>query len=98
MPDLCNTIEPGDSDDPITTNPIYATITEASEDKCKYVQTNDFDEYLDLEDTVTKMNTNPLYGVNTGNVHSASNAQSSNETDYGVVNQPKSDGPDSLIT
>ena len=63
---LYSTIKPGDSDVPITANPSYAIPTKpyskTSEDEYNYVQLN---QHSDLEDTF-KMDTNPSYGVATG--------------------------------
>ena len=66
---LYNTIKPGDSDVPITTNPSYNVPTKpyskTSEDKYSYIQPNEFNQLSGLEDTI-KMDTNPSYGVTTG--------------------------------
>ena len=93
------TIKRGDADIPITTNPSYAAAakpySKASEDEYNYVQTNVSDEYLDLEDTI-KMDTNPSYGVTTGDRKTAFNSSDSmthqpsrntttNEYDYANV-------------
>ena len=95
-------IKRGDTDILITTNPSYAAAAKpysckASDDECNYVQTNinEPDEYLDLEDTI-KMDTNPSYGVTTGDRKTAFNSSDSmthqpshntrtNEYDYANV-------------
>ena len=155
MGSLYSTIEPGDSDVPITVDPSYAVpnklYSKTCEDEYNYAQPN---QHSGLEDTI-KMDINPSYGVTTGdratafsahsadakattkqydydyvcddrllhhnmaanttggvkkdiptsvdqsnyieNVHPlciAGSNQPSNEGEYGVVNQPKSDDPD----
>ena len=71
------TIEPGDSDVPITTNPSYDVVakpySKASEDEYNYVQTDKCDDYLELEGTI-KIDANPSYGVTTGDRTTAFNA------------------------
>ena len=73
---LYNTIKPGDSDVPITANPSYAVPTKpyskTSEDEYNYVQPN---QHSGLEDTI-KMDTNPSYGVITGDRTTAFSAHS----------------------
>ena len=94
-----STIKPGDSDIFITANPCYAVPakpSKASEDECNYAQLNECNEYLDLEDTI-KIDQR-LYMDNVHQFCAANNVQTSNESEYGVVNQPKSDGPDYKIT
>ena len=63
---LYSTIEPGDSDVPITTNPSYNVHTKpyskTSEDEYNYVQPNEHMQHSDFDDTI-KMDTNPSYGV-----------------------------------
>ena len=92
MEHLYNTIKAGDSGIPITANPSYAAPTKpskASEDECNYTQPNECNEYLDLEDTI-KMDTNPSYGVTTGDRTTASKPKSSHNAttkdyDYAYV-------------
>ena len=64
-----STINPGGSDAPITINSSYDVPTKpyskASEDDYNYVQPNEFVQHSNLEDTI-KMDTNPSYGVSTG--------------------------------
>ena len=64
-----DTINPGGSDVPITTNPSYNVHTKlnskTSEDDYNYVQPNKLIPNKHSEDTI-KMDTNPSYGVNTG--------------------------------
>ena len=63
---LYDTIKPGDSDVPITSNPSYNVPTKPySEDEYNYVQPNEYNQHSDLEDTI-KMDTNPSYGLTTG--------------------------------
>ena len=64
-------IKPEDSDVPITANPSY-TVPNTSEDEYNYVQPN---QYSSLEDTI-KMDTNPSYGVTTGDIATAFSAHS----------------------
>ena len=63
-----DTINPGGSDVPITTNPSYNVHTKpyskTSEDDYNYVQPNELIPDQHSEDTI-KMDTNPSYGVNT---------------------------------
>ena len=63
-----DTINPGGSDVPITTNPSYNVHTKPyskpSEDKYNYVQPNELIPDQHPEGTI-KMETNPSYGVNT---------------------------------
>jgi len=65
-----------DSDIPTTVNPSYGVSTKpfsrSDEDDYNYVQPKESDEYLDLEDTI-KMETNPSYGVATGDRTAAVN-------------------------
>ena len=89
---LYSTIEPEDSDVPITANPSYAVPTKpyskTSEDEYNYLQLN---QYPDLDDTI-KMDTNPSYGVTTGedraaafSAHSADTKATSKQYDYDYV-------------
>ena len=59
----------GGLDVPITANPSYAVLTKSyvktSEDEYNYAQPNEFNEHSGLKDTI-KMDTNPSYGVTTG--------------------------------
>ena len=65
---LYDTINPGGSDVPITTNPSYNVHTtpysKTSEDEYNYVQPNEFIPDQHPEGTI-KMETSPSYGVNT---------------------------------
>ena len=74
---LYSTIKPGDSDVPITTNPSYAFPTKpyskTSEDEYNYVQPN---QHSGLEDASIKMDTNPSYGLTTGDRATAFSAHS----------------------
>ena len=93
-----STIKSGDSDIPITTNPSYAALTKpyskASEDECNYAKPNynECNEHLDLKDS-TKMETNPSYGVTTGDrttaskpkVHQSSHNATTKDYDYAYV-------------
>jgi len=86
-----STIKRGDSDIPITTNPSYNAPTKpyskTSEGDCNYVQPNESNEYLDLEDAI-KMDTNPSYGVTTGDrsiAHQSSHDATTKEYDYAYV-------------
>ena len=63
---LYRTINPGDSDVPITTNLSYDVHTKpyskTSEDEYNYVQPNELMQHSDFDDTI-KMVTNPSYGL-----------------------------------
>ena len=82
---------PGDSDVPITANPSYAIPTKpyskTSEDEYDYVQPN---QYSGLQDII-KMDTNPSYGLTTGDratafsAHSADTKATSKQYDYDYV-------------
>ena len=83
-----NTIKPGESDIPITANPSYDVRTKpcskTSEGDYNYVQPNESNEYLDLEDGI-KMDTNPSYGLTTGDrttIHQSSHNATTNDYDY----------------
>ena len=86
-----STIKLGDSDVPITANPSYAIPTKpyskTSEDEYNYVQLN---QHSGLDDTI-KMDTNPSYGVTTGDratafsAHSADTKATSKQYDYDCV-------------
>ena len=95
MEHLYNTIKLGDSGIPITANPSYAAPTKsnkASESKSNYVQPNECNEYLDLEGNI-KMDTNPSYGVTTGDkttaskpkAHQSSHNATTKDYDYAYV-------------
>ena len=84
------TIKPEDSDVPIAANPSYAVPTKPyskpSEDECGYLQLY---QLPDLEGTI-KMDTNPSYGVTTGDRATAVGAHSdtkatSKQYDYDYV-------------
>ena len=84
-------IKPGESDIPITTNPSYNVPTKpyskASESDCNYVQPNESDEYLDLEDGI-KMDANPSYRVTTRDrttAHQSSHDATTKDYDYAYV-------------
>ena len=87
--------KPEDSDIPLTTNPSYdidvlaKPYSKASEDEYNYVQVNKCADYLELEDTI-KIDTNPSYGVTTGD---RTTAIKSNKGEYDDVNHPKRDAP-----
>ena len=80
-----DTINPGGSDVPITTNPSYNVHTKpyskTSEDEYNYVQPNDVDGYLKIYP-----NTDQSHGIR--GILSHSTANSTNEEEYEVVNQP----------
>ena len=83
-----DTINPGGSDVPITTNPSYNVHTKpyskTSEDEYNYVQPNDVDGYINIYPT-----TGQSHGIR--GIHSYSTANTSKQEDqYGVVNQPRS--------
>ena len=82
---LYDTINPEGSDVPITTNPSYNVHTKpyskTSEDEYNYVQPND--GYIKIYPT-----TGQSHGIR--DIHSHSIANSTNEEEYGVVNQPRS--------
>ena len=88
---LYSTIKPGDSDVPITANPSYAVPTKpysnTSEDEYNYVQPN---QHSGLDDTI-KMDTNPSYGLTTGDratafsAHSADTKATTKQYDYDYV-------------
>ena len=99
MEHLYNTIKPGDSGIPITANPSYGVPTKpskASECKSDYVQPNECNEYLDLEDNI-KMDTNPSYGVTTGDrttaskpkAHQSSHNAATKDYDYAYVHDDR---------
>ena len=79
-------IKPEDSDVPITANPSYAVLN-TSKDEYNYVQPN---QYSGLEDSI-KMDTNPSYGVTTGDIatafsaHSADTKATTKQYDYDYV-------------
>ena len=81
-----DTINPGGSDAPITTNPSYNVHTKpyskTSEDEYNYVQPNDVDGYLKIYPS-----TGQSHGIRGINSHSTAN--NTNEEEYGVVNQPR---------
>ena len=87
---LYSTIKPGDSDVPITVDPSYAVpnklYSKTNEDEYNYVQPN---QRSDL-DTI-KMDTNPSYGLTTGDratafsAHSADTKATTKQYDYDYV-------------
>ena len=97
-----DTINPGDSDVPITTNPSYNVHTKlyskTSEDEYNYVQPNELIPNKHLEDII-KMDTNPSYGINTREdratpfnatsdtkAHQSSHDATTKQYDYAYVN------------
>ena len=90
-----DTINPRDSDLPITTNPSYNVHTKPyskiSEDEYNYVQPNEptqhseFDGYIKIHPT-----TDQSYGIQGIHSHPTANTPKQEEYEYGVVNQPRS--------
>ena len=80
-----DTINPGGSDVPITTNPSYNVHTKlyskTREDEYDYIQPNDVDGYLKIYPS-----TDQSHGIR--GIHSHSTANSTKQVEYGVVNQP----------
>ena len=81
-----NTINPGDSVAPITTNPSYNVHTKpyskTSEDEYNYVQPNDVDGYIKIHS-----NTDQSHAIR--GILSHSTTSSPQQDEYGVVNQPR---------
>ena len=90
---LYNTVNPGGSDVPITTNPCYNVHTKpyskTSEDDYNYVQPNeptqhsDVDGYIKIRPTIDQS-----HGIR--GIHSHHTANTPEQDEYGVVNQPRS--------
>ena len=84
-----DTINPGGSDVPITTNPSYNVLTKpyskTSEDDYNYVQPNDtdVDGYIKIHPNIDQSHV--IRGI-----HTHSNANNLKQDEYGVVNQPQS--------
>ena len=89
---LYSTIKPGDSDVPVTANPFYAVpikpYSKTSEDEYNYVQPN---QHSGLEDDTIKMDTDPSYGLTTGDratafsAHSADTKAITTQHDYDYI-------------
>ena len=90
---IYDTINPGGSDVPITTNPSYNVHTKpyskTSEDEYNYAQPNEptqhskSDGYIKIYPTIDQS-----HGIR--GIHSHPTASTPNEDEYGVVNQPRS--------
>ena len=88
-----DTINPGGSDVPITTNPSYNVHTKpyskTSEDEYSYVQPNEptqhseVDGYIKIHPTIDQS-----HGIR--GIHSHPTAKTPKQEEYGVVNQPRS--------
>ena len=88
-----NTIYPGGSDAPITTNPSYNAHTKpyskTSEDDYNYVQPNELMQHSDVDGYI-KIYPNNNQSHDIRGSHSHSNANNLKQDEYGVVNQPQS--------
>ena len=93
MEHLYDTIDPGDSDVPITANPSNNVHTKCynktSEDEYNYVQPNEFTQHSESDGY---MKIYPTTGQSHGirGVHSHPTANTPKQDEYGVVNQPRS--------
>ena len=90
MEHLYDTIDPGGSDVPITTNPSYNVHTQCysktSEDECNYVQPNEFTQHSESDGY---MKIYPTTGQSHGirGVHSHPTANTPKQDEYGVITE-----------